>query len=86
MIARSRTETGSRMEPNSSLVRPELTDEQWSLIADLFVSPTARSARRSSESRRPELRGRDPVGAAERRSLEGSAALVPFVRDLLAAL
>jgi transposase len=39
MIARSRTETGSRMEPNSSLVRPELTDEQWSLIADLFVSP-----------------------------------------------
>jgi transposase len=27
------------MEPNSSLVRPELTDEQWSLIADLFAGP-----------------------------------------------
>ena len=39
MLARSRTETGSRREPNLSTVPPELTDEQWWLIADLFAGP-----------------------------------------------
>lgn len=37
--ARSRALTGSRMEPNVSLVQPALTDEQWLLIADLFAGP-----------------------------------------------
>ncbi len=39
MIVRSRALTGSRMEPNVSLVQPALTDEQWLLIADLFAEP-----------------------------------------------
>ena len=28
------------MEPNTNSLQPELTDEQWLLIADLFANPT----------------------------------------------
>jgi len=39
MTDRSRVETGSRMEPDAFVVQPQLSDEQWSLIADLFSNP-----------------------------------------------
>jgi transposase len=39
MPNRSRFVAGSRMEPNLCLVSPQLTDEQWSLISDLFPAP-----------------------------------------------
>jgi transposase len=39
MPNRSRFEAGSRMEPNTYSVPPQLTDEQWSLISDLFPTP-----------------------------------------------
>lgn len=39
MTARSRLETGSKMEPELSLIRPQLSDEQWLLISDLFSDP-----------------------------------------------
>ena len=37
MTARSRCDAGSRMEPESCPTRPELSDEQWSLISDCLV-------------------------------------------------
>jgi transposase len=40
MPNRSRSDAGSRMEPNACPVPPQLTDEQWSLISDLFPVPT----------------------------------------------
>lgn len=39
MTNRSRDAAGSRMEPVSNLPRPQLTDEQWALISDLFPVP-----------------------------------------------
>lgn len=39
MPNRSRFDAGSRMEPNACTVRPQLTDEQWRLISDLFPDP-----------------------------------------------
>ena len=39
MSQRSRDCTGSRMEPTTLDYVPELNDEQWSLIADLFENP-----------------------------------------------
>ena len=39
MHARSRVDAGSRMEPDRTSLPPLLTDEQWSLISDLFVDP-----------------------------------------------
>lgn len=39
MTDRSRNFAGSRTEPTSISPCPELTDEQWTLIADLFASP-----------------------------------------------
>lgn len=39
MANRSRDAAGSRMEPDSNLPRPQLTDEQWALISDLFPVP-----------------------------------------------
>jgi transposase len=39
MTDRSRDAAGSRMEPDLNLPRPQLTDEQWLLIADLFPVP-----------------------------------------------
>ena len=40
MRNRSRRVAGSRMEPDSTLAQPQLTDEQWLLISDLFKVPT----------------------------------------------
>lgn len=40
MPNRSRSDAGSRMEPIACPVPPQLTDEQWSLISDLFAVPT----------------------------------------------
>lgn len=39
MTDRSRFAAGSRMEPEGCPTRPELSDEQWSLISDLFKDP-----------------------------------------------
>lgn len=39
MNSRSRDSAGSRMEPKPAEFRPQLTDEHWALIADLFTSP-----------------------------------------------
>ena len=39
MTDRSRVETGSRTEPDTLGVQPQISDEQWSLIADLFSNP-----------------------------------------------
>ena len=36
MSNRSRRSTGSTMDSDSKRLQPELTDEQWLLIADLF--------------------------------------------------
>ena len=58
MTNRSRDAAGSRMEPDSNLARPQLTDEQWALISDLFPAPT------------PDPRGGRPR-ADIRRCLEG---------------
>jgi transposase len=41
MRNRSRFEAGSRMEPNCFAITPQLTDEQWLLICDLFAAPKA---------------------------------------------
>ena len=58
MTGRSRTSAGSKMEPEGSAVTPQLNDEQWSLISDLFAGPT------------PNPRGGRPRADA-RRCLEG---------------
>ena len=39
MTDRSRVSAGSKMEPEVRLTSPQLTDEQWSLISDLFPVP-----------------------------------------------
>lgn len=39
MTDRSRVSAGSKMEPEVRLTCPQLTDEQWSLISDLFPVP-----------------------------------------------
>ena len=39
MTDRSRSMAGSRMEPESYSLAPQLTDEQWSLVADLLADP-----------------------------------------------
>lgn len=36
MCSRSRENAGSTMEPEPTDFRPQLTDEQWALIADLL--------------------------------------------------
>jgi len=40
MLDRSRKAAGSRMEPDPNLPPPQLTDEQWLLISDLFPVPS----------------------------------------------
>jgi hypothetical protein len=54
MSTRSRCDAGSRMEPESCPTRPELSDEQWSLISDLFVDPAPdpRGGRPRADARR----------------------------------
>ena len=39
MCARSRESAGSTMEPGLTEYCPQLSDEQWALIADLFAEP-----------------------------------------------
>ena len=39
MSDRSRGNAGSRMEPESNSMRPQLSDEQWATISDLFKPP-----------------------------------------------
>lgn len=39
MCSRSREKAGSRMEPEQIGFTPQLDDEQWALIADLFPDP-----------------------------------------------
>jgi transposase len=58
MADRSRDTAGSKMEPGTSLVTPQLSDEQWSLISDLFPAP------------QPDARGGRPRADA-RQCLEG---------------
>ena len=58
MTDRSRVDAGSRMEPDLSLELSQLSDEQWSLISDLFPDPP------------PSPRGGRPRASA-RRCLEG---------------
>ena len=70
----------------------ELSDEtgaqRRAMVFDLrFVRRSgARSARRSPACRRATLRRRHSLDLADRRAVEGSAAIVPVVRDLLAPL
>ena len=40
MTERSRDTVGSRTEPDTNDLQPELIDEHWLLIADLFSNPT----------------------------------------------
>ena len=54
----NRDGAGSRMEPEQVGFRPQLDDEQWALIADLFLNPP------------PDPRGGRPRADA-RRCLEG---------------
>ena len=58
MCSRSRESAGSRMEPEQVGFRPQLDDEQWALVADLFGDPP------------PDPRGGRPRADA-RRCLEG---------------
>jgi transposase len=58
MSDRSRVSAGSKMEPEVCSANPQLTDEQWSLISDLFPVP------------RPNPRGGRPR-ADSRQCLEG---------------
>jgi transposase len=39
MTVRSRVSAGSKMEPEVNSPCPQLSDEQWSLISDLFAAP-----------------------------------------------
>ena len=39
MLDRSRASAGSKMEPEVRSVCPQLSDEQWSMISDLFPIP-----------------------------------------------
>jgi hypothetical protein len=39
MCSRSRENAGSKIEPEQVDFRPQLNDEQWALIADLFADP-----------------------------------------------
>jgi transposase len=58
MSSRSREVAGSRMEPTELGYRPQLNDQQWAMIADLFVEPD------------PDPRGGRPRAGA-RHCLEG---------------
>ena len=58
MPERSDEPVGSRMEPDSNVPQPQLTDEQWLLISDFFPVPA------------PDPRGGRPRADA-RRCLEG---------------
>ena len=58
MCSRSRDSAGSRMEPEQVGFRPQLSDEQWALVSDLFRDPP------------PDPRGGRPRADA-RRCLEG---------------
>jgi transposase len=53
MTDRSRVSAGSKMEPEVRSACPQLTDEQWSLISDLFSvpPPDARGGRPRVDSR-----------------------------------
>ena len=53
MSKRSRGNAGSRMEPDLNELQPELTDEQWLLIADLFshAPPGPKGGRPRANSR-----------------------------------
>ena len=54
MRDRSRDGVGSRTEPDPSRVLPQLSDEQWDLIRDLFQppEPDPRGGRPRVDSRR----------------------------------
>jgi transposase len=54
MNARSREQAGSTMEPETGEYRPQLNDEQWALVADLFAEPppNPRGGRPRAEPRR----------------------------------
>lgn len=54
MTERSRCDAGSRMGPESCPMRPELSDEQWSLISDLSKDPAPdpRGGRPRADARR----------------------------------
>src|SRR5262245_22112271 len=54
MCSRSRDSAGSMMEPEPINVRPQLNDEHWALISDLFRDPPAdpRGGRPRVDSRR----------------------------------
>ena len=54
MLDRSRVSAGSKMEPEVRSVCPQLSDEQWSLISDLFriPQPDPRGGRPRVDSRR----------------------------------
>src|SRR6476619_3544523 len=53
MMDRSRVSAGSKMEPEVRSANPQLSDEQWSLISDLFPipQPEARGGRPRVDSR-----------------------------------
>lgn len=53
MTDRSRVSAGSKMEPEVRSASPQLTDEQWSLISDLFAvpQPDPRGGRPRADSR-----------------------------------
>ena len=54
MTDRSRVDAGSRIEPDLSLESSQLSDEQWSLISDLFSDPPPgpRGGRLRADARR----------------------------------
>lgn len=53
MTDRSRSFAGSRTEPDACNLQPELNDEHWSLIADLFANspPSPKGGRPKSDPR-----------------------------------
>ena len=86
MTDRSRVDAGSRMEPEAGSANPQLSDEQWSLISDLFPVPKP-----DPRGGRPRLNARHCLEGIlwvlrSGRSLEGSTTVVSLVRHLLATI
>src|SRR4030095_2184110 len=77
---RGRNCTGSRTEP-----KPQLTDEQWLLIADLFAHEAPSKLGGAAPATTSSLPGRDLVGLTQRGSMERFTNALSFPEHLLAA-
>ena len=70
----------SRKEP-----KPQLTDEQWLLIADLFPVRRMKKSRRASLRATTPVPGGNPLGVNQWCTLERFTNILPLASDLLAA-